>query len=260
MMFRVVLEDADETAHHPGVAPAPEGFRAVGFTFGEIGAVAVIEVLGGVVETAGRAPAVRDRKVEVTVVARRGPEANSLGRRHEERIAPRSKLADAPLLECDGREVARAGEDGVEALAQRRDPLRVFGALPQFDLGWADGVIVGVIFARAGLALVGVAYADHRFTETRTGGRVIEGHHVGEKCALRPVGERVLAGIRELPVGAALHHREGFGVPLGRGDAGLGGAGGQTAEHKQGTKQEAHGRIFCMSQRRLDAKSGLAGS
>jgi hypothetical protein len=40
----------------------------------------------------------------------------------------------------------------------------------------------------------------------------------------------------------------------------LGGAGGQTAEHKQGTKQEAHGRIFCMSQRRLDAKSGLAGS
>ncbi len=48
--------------------------------------------------------------------------------------------------------------------------------------------------------------------------------------------------------------------PLGRGDAGLGGAGGQTAEHKQGTKQEAHGRIFCMSQRRLDAKSGLAGS
>ena len=257
-MFREVLEDADETAHHPGVAPAPEGFRAVGFALREVGAVAVIQALGGIVETAGRAPAVRDRKIEVMVVARRGPEANSLGRRHEERIAPRSKLADAPLLECDGREVARAGEDGVEALAQRRDPLRVFGALPQFDLGWADGVIVGVIFARAGLPLVAVAHADHRFTETRIGGRLIEGHHVGEKCALRPVGERVLAGIRELPIGGALHHREGFGVPLGRGDAGLGGAGGETAEQETGKPKALGGG--CRSRRRFHGNNGLAGS
>lgn len=240
MIFREVLQHVDEAAHHPAVAPAPEDFCPVGFALGEIGAVAVVEVLGRVVEIGGRAPPVRHRKIEVTLIARRGPEANPRGRRHEERVAPRPESADALLLEFEGREVARAGEDGVEARAQRRDHLRVLGALPEFDAGLADGVIVGVIVARAELPLVGFADALHRCAETRTGGRLIEGHHAGEECALRPVGEPVLAGIRELPVGDALQHREGFGVSLGRGDAGLSGADGETAAQETG-KQKAHG-------------------
>jgi hypothetical protein len=81
-------------------------------------------------------------------------------------------------------------------------------------------VVIRVIFARAELPLVGFADAHHRLAEARAGGEWVEGHHAGEERALRPVGEPVFAGIRELPIGDAFHDGEDFGVPFGGGDAG----------------------------------------
>ena len=62
-------EHADQAAHHPAVAAAPEDFFAVGLAFVEVGAVAVIEMLVFVVEVIRGAPPMVDGEIQIARIA-----------------------------------------------------------------------------------------------------------------------------------------------------------------------------------------------
>jgi hypothetical protein len=96
---RQVLQGARQAGHHPAVAARPEHLGAVGFALVEVVAVAVVEVLGLVVQVVRSAPPLRDRVLEIALVAGGGVQAHPGGRSHEQGVAPRPAVLVAGFRE-----------------------------------------------------------------------------------------------------------------------------------------------------------------
>ena len=102
----------------------------------------------------------------------------------------------------------RLGEDGVKFFAHRRDHLRFAVEKIKFRIGLADAVVVGVVKPRAEFPIVRLAHREHRVAVFRVAGNSRQRHHARVARRLNPAGRRAGRGIRQLPVGHALHRGE----------------------------------------------------
>ena len=204
------LEHANQPAHHPAVAAAPEDLAAIGLAPREKGAVPEIEVLRRIVEVVGGLPPFLHREIEVGLLAGRGIEAHPRGRTHEERIAPGPVVAPVGIEHPVINEVVvlGMGQDIFEPRDRRREHLGVAVAEVELREDLPHAVIVRVvgrpvIVAESPSGLF--PHLHHRVVEARTGGKVGQRHRAGVEGGLRPEGGLPPAGICQLPVGRALH-------------------------------------------------------
>ena len=210
MIHRQVLQHADQTAHHPAVATAPENLFAVGFLLFEKRAVAEKEMLVLVIKIIRRAPPVLHGKFQIMFVTRRGVKAHPRRRPHEQRVAPRpvfTRLALRPGV-FEALHIGRLRKNRVKFFAQRRNHLVFAAEKIKFRVGLPDAVVIRVVKARPEFPIVRLAHRAHRVAVFRIAGNSRQRHEARFACRLNPAHSRVGRGIRQLPVGHALHRGE----------------------------------------------------